>query len=264
MSLPFKLFGLSANGTQVLAAIKAGLSTPVQIHAETGISRPAIYAILDQLEKQGLIRANLSKGKKTWDLASASTINKLLEKAREEVLGSKQEKETLYQERNVEVKVYRGKKTIGELMRHIFQEHVGETCIGIQGANVYDGWRELLGIETINDLNKSIKKHHMVMQAVVPQDHFERVVNTMGIEWARHFEGRAYRVNEIDEIYFDHKGEMFVFKDSVYLICMEEALVIEIKHSHIQKMLLSLIHYIQNSSRLVDGNQLLRELMAKA
>ncbi|MDB4991855.1 MAG: hypothetical protein JWL75_100 [Parcubacteria group bacterium] len=261
MKHPFALFGLSPSASKVLSAVKDGLPTPVAISNETGISRPAIYAILNQLEEQGLITSGTLKGKRFWHIANPSQINRVFETARSALLGSKEEKELLYEEKNIEVKVYRGKKTIIELMRFIYQEHVGETCIGIQGANVYDGWRDLIGLETIHELNKSIKKHRMIMQVIVPQDHFQRVVPTMGVEWAKHFEGRTTRVNEIDESYFQNKGEMVVFKDSVYLICMEEALVIEIKHSHIQKMLLSLIHYVQDNSRVIDGNQILRELM---
>lgn len=263
MKTPLKLLGLSPSAIKVFIALKAGHATPVQISKETNVSRPAVYTILGQLEGRGLVTQKGSGGTKSWAISSAVQLNKIFNDLKAEVLGSRNEKEALYEEGNIEVKVYRGKKTIAELMRQIFQKHRGETCIGIQGDNVYEGWRDLLGLETINDLNKSIKKDRMVIQAIVPENHFVRVVDTMGLEWARHFEGRAYRVNEIDESYFEHKGEMFLFKDSVYLLSMSEGLVIEIKHSHIQKMLSSLIQYIQDTARVVDGNQILRELMAE-
>jgi DNA-binding MarR family transcriptional regulator len=263
MGTRFKTFGLSKKGAQVLATIQAGYYTPVQISKQTNISRPAIYAILTQLAEQGLVNERTHGNARTWQIASATQINKLLEQAKSEILGSTEEKEVMYHGRDVEIKVYRGAKTISELMRYIFQQHKDEICIGIQGDNVYAGWRDLLGIETINDLNKSIKKNGLINQAIVPQGHYSRAVDTMGIEWAQHFEGRAYRANEIDEMYFNHKGEMFLFKDSVYLISMTEELVIEIKNSHIQKMLLSLVQYVQNTAHVVDGNELLRELMAK-
>ncbi|MES2225580.1 MAG: winged helix-turn-helix domain-containing protein [Patescibacteria group bacterium] len=263
MTTTFKAFGLSNAARSVLAQVKAGRETPVQISKETDISRPAIYAILAQLEEQGLVACHSIKGARHWRIASASAINRLLEKAREEILGSREEKEVLYQEGNVGIKVYRGSKTISEVMRYIFQEHRGETCIGFQGDNVFADWRDLLGAETIHELNKSIKKNGMVIQVVIPEGSLERSFEIMGFEWAKHFEGRAYRVNEIDEEYFKHKGEMFLFKDSVYLISMREELVIEIKHSQIQKMLYLLFEYVQNTSKVIDGNEILRELMVK-
>ncbi len=263
MNTPFKAFGLSGTASAVLAQVKAGRETPVQISKETDISRPAIYAILAQLEEQGLVTRHAVKGAARWRVASASQINRLLERAREEILGSKEEREVLYQEDNVGVKVYRGRKTISEVMRYIFQEHRGQTCIGFQGDNVFADWRDLLGAETINDLNKSIKKNGMVIQVIVPEGSFERSFDIMGLEWAKHFEGRAYRVNEISDDYFKHKGEMFLFKDSVYLISMREQVVIEIQHSQIQKMLYLLFEYVQDTSKVIDGNEILRQLMAK-
>jgi hypothetical protein len=160
--------------------------------------------------------------------------------------------------------MYRGRETIAALMKEIFTSHKGQKCIGIQGVNVYPGWKELLGVEFVNEINKVIKKNKMVNQAIVPEGHFDEVVSVMGLEWAKHFEGRSYRANEIDPKYFKHSGEMFFFKDSVYLISMSENLVIEIKHSHIHKMLYALIEYVQDTSRVVDGNERLRQIIASA
>ncbi|MEO7529929.1 MAG: MarR family transcriptional regulator [Sediminibacterium sp.] len=256
-----RLLGLTANAAKVLNAIKNGLKTPVQISNETGVSRPAVYSLIEQLEKQGLVVVMEGDRGKEWKLASKSQINNLLTEIKKEILSEETKEELLYQEKDVQIKIYRGRDSITSLMQHIFQKHKNEVCIGIQGDNVYEGWKNLIGIETIHEINKSIKKNSLVNQAIVPKDNFLRGIETMGVEWAKNFEGRAYRANEIDEKYFKHKAEMFLFKDAVYLLSMNEELVIEIKHSEIQKMLLLLLQYVQDTSRLVDGNGILRELM---
>lgn len=264
MNMPLQILGLSPRAAAVLLQIKAGRSTPVQIAKHINLSRPAIYAILRNLETQGLVTETYDGNTRVWNIAHISQINSLFEAAKEGLLGSSTEKAVKYTDSGIQVNVYRGKETIGELMKEIFASHRGQKCIGIQGANVYPGWKDLLGVEFVNELNKVIKKNKMINQAIVPIGHFDEVVKVMGVEWARHFEGRPYRANEIDSKYFEHKGEMFFFKDSVYLVSMGENLVIEIKHSHIHKMLYGLIEYVQENSKVIDGNERLRKIIATA
>lgn len=262
MDSKLKILGLSDNTRQVFELVVSGLDTPLKISKQTHLSRPAIYAILEKLQQRGLVSETKGTNGSVWKKASSVTINQLLEDVKKD-LSIEGESIYQYEESDVKIRIYRGQESIIKLMQHIFKEHKGQKCIGIQGVNVYEGWKELMGVELINELNKSIKKNGIINQAIVAENHFQNAISTMGTEWGKHFEGRAYRVNEIPEKYFNHKGEMFMFKDSVYLISMEEKMVIEIKHSSIQKMLLSLVEYVQDSSKLIDGNERLRELLAQ-
>ncbi len=49
----------------------------------------------------------------------------------------------------------------------------------------------------------------------------------------------------------------------LYLLALNDELVIEIRHSDIQKMLLSMFAFIKEHGETVDANKLLRELMEK-
>jgi hypothetical protein len=110
-------------------------------------------------------------------------------------------------------------------------------------------------------LNRNIKKNKFIIEAILPDGFFTRAFARMGAGWAKDFEGRTYRASLIDERYFDHTAEVFLFKDSVYLISMKEALVIEIRHSQIQKMLTQMAEFMQDNARVVDGNEALRRLI---
>ncbi len=256
-----KIFGLSAHGAAVLQQIKDGRVTPVMIAKHINLSRPAIYAILVKLQEQGLVVEKHTGNTRAWKITEVSQIESLFETAKLELFGAMSERTIKYADTGVEVTIYRGRETISNLMKEIFASHRGEKCIGIQGTNVYPGWKDLLGVEFINELNKKIKTSGMINQPIVSTGHFEEAVDIFGLEWAKSFEGRAARTNEIDAKYFKHKGEIFLFKDCVYLISMSEKLVIEIKHSHIQKVLYALIEYIQDTSKVIDGNERLRQIM---
>ena len=56
---------------------------------------------------------------------------------------------------------------------------------------------------------------------------------------------------------------MFIFKDSLFLLALNEELIIEIRHSEVQKMILSIFEFMQDNSRSIDANELLRNLIQR-
>lgn len=255
------LLGLSKKEGRVFEVLQGGLDTPVRIAKETNISRPAIYAILKQFEKRGLASSRLVNGSRRWTMASAQQLDEMLFAFRSSISKVPDGKRELYKETETTIALYRGKKAVNELLQRLFAEHRGERLRGFQGDNVYPAWRDLLGLDSIAAMNKSIKKNGLIVEAILPEGFFPRAITKMGTAWAKDFEGRTYRASLIGEEYFAHGAEVFLFKDSAYLISMKEALIIEIRHSEIQKMLGLIINYVQDNSKSVDGNDILRKLM---
>lgn len=263
MSDPYKVFGFSKKTEKVFLAVLSGQDTPVKISKETDISRPAIYAILKHLQARGLIVSQVSRGVKHWALASDRAIDETLYEAKRALLGISEGRQEIYRKSDVGITLYRGKDAIEKLLKHLFENHKGEYYRGTQGDNVFPAWQQLFGIETINEFNKNIKKNRLIVEAVLPEGYFEGAVSRFGVEWARHFEGRTYRVGLIDPSYFQHGAELFLFKDILYLASMSEALIIEIRHSEIQKMISLFFTHMQDTARSVDGNEMLRKLIAE-
>jgi len=67
----------------------------------------------------------------------------------------------------------------------------------------------------------------------------------------------------IDEEYFQHGGQVWMFKNSVYFIAMNEEIIIEVRNSEIQKLLLSMFSFIQDNSQKFDVNARLRKLLGE-
>ena len=86
----------------------------------------------------------------------------------------------------------------------------------------------------------------------------------MGDAWAKDYEGRAASSVYIDKKYFQHSGQVFAFKDVLYLLALKDQLIIEIRHSDIQRMILGMYAFMKESGKPVDVNRRLRELMAEA
>lgn len=246
------LLHFNNNEKTVLKLIREGLDTPLLIEKYSSISRQGAYKILHRLSEAGFIQ----KSGSTWKILTKDTIYNRFYIQAEQLLG-------IERNRDAQVRIITGRNEIADLLIWVFSNHKKETCIGIQGDNVYEDWIEILGLKTINQLNKSIKKNEIIIKAIVPTEHFKRAIKIMGREWATHFEGRPYQVNVIDNKYFAHEAEMFIFKRAVYIICLADQLVIEIKNKNIVDMILLLINYIQENSESVDGNQILRDLISE-
>lgn len=159
--------------------------------------------------------------------------------------------------------IHRGAEAIRELMRHIFHDHKHERLYGFQGDVSIIGWDKIFSTKETNHFNQAIKKNKLIVEAVLPNGWFEAQSRELGVEWARDYEGRTARVNVIDQSYFAHGGQMWMFKDSLYLFALNEEIVIEIRNSEIQKMIFSFFKFIQDNSQLIDANELLRNVIAE-
>lgn len=159
------------------------------------------------------------------------------------------------------VVIHRGKDAVRQVIRSIMVEQKNERFFTITGDGVAPGWDQVFGQEAINDLNKAMKKNNLISEIITPYGFFERQVQIQGAEWGKHFSGRAAISHEIDEEYFEHAGQVWIFKHSLYLIAMHEEVIIEIRNSETQKLIHEMFRFIQDNSRKFDVNARLRELI---
>ena len=78
------------------------------------------------------------------------------------------------------------------------------------------------------------------------------------------YEGRAPSAVTLDKKYFQYGGQMFAFKDVMYLLALKDKMIIEIRHSDIQKMILAMYTFMKELGEAIDVNKRLRELMERA
>lgn len=249
-----KLLNFTKGELTVLNLLKADHLTPLSISKHSSLSRQGVYKILLQLEKRGLIFSKQTKSGRRWQLISKATFMERIE----------QIEVAIYDSAPISsfVKVHQGKEELYDLWKRILSRKNSE-LIGIQGDIVYERWLEVFGLESINKLNSLIKNNKIIVRVIMPGGNFERAIKIMGLEWARHFVGRTYQTNLIDEKYFTHQAEIFISNNRIYIISMKEQFAIEILHLEVVKMFSSLVTFIQANSQLVDGNKLLIDVIEK-
>ncbi|MDB5259952.1 MAG: hypothetical protein JWN37_183 [Candidatus Nomurabacteria bacterium] len=262
-TIPLRILGLTKKETQVFKAIKMGFSTPLVISHKVKVSRPAIYEIIIRLKERGLIKSHIKNGKKLWEVEKGEAIDHLLYEAKKEILNIHSGSEEVKGTSDSTVIVHRGKDAIKSLLDNVFKDYKNERCYGFQGDLPASGWGSVYGIEATNAINKLIKKNGIITEAVMPAGWFERQYKVMGKDWAIDFEGRSTRTHVIPEEYFQHGGQLFIFKNALYLLAMNEEVVVEIRNSELQKMILAMFRYVQDQSEKIDPNRILRELIEK-
>lgn len=255
-----RLLGLSRKEVSVLSALIDGSDTPLRLSRATHVSRPGVYGILRALKARGLVISHIQNGKKVWALSDRRRIEQDFFETKRSLLHLNKGEREVYGASDSVVTVHRGAEACRKVIRHIIDDHKNDRIYGFQGDVAANNWNDVFSLEETHHFNRMIKKHSLIMDVIMPDGLFERQTKELGVEWAKNYEGRAARTNIIDEEYFQHGGQLFLFKESIYLIALREELIIEVRNSDIQKMLMAFFRFMQDNSPTIDANELLRRL----
>lgn len=258
-----RVLGFSKKEKRVFLSLQEGNVTPLMVSRDTKISRPAIYAILKKFHKRGLVTARILNGKRHWEVSEQRDIDEVMYNAKRSLLRLPEGRQEVYGRSDAVVIIHRGRESVKTLVHHLLVENKNQRLYGIQGDVSKIGWDITFSLAETNRFNKGIKENNILVEAVLPDNWFAEQVKILGSEWAKEFEGRATRAHEIDKKYFSHGGQIFIFKESLYLFALNEEIIIEVRNSEIQKMILSLFMFIQDHSSSVDANDILRKLIVR-
>jgi len=256
-----KLLFLSKKERVVLTGLKAGLRTPLLLHIETKISRTAVYHILKVLRARGLAYSYKEKGKFYVRIATEKEMADILYETKKELLAFTDGKDEIVGNKDSVVIVHRGVEALRACYHEMFTKYKENRFIGVQGHNTYQFYKDTIGLKTINKANALIKKNKIISEGILAEGSIEKLYALFGDEWAKEYGGRMANIHALDQKYFKHGGEIFIFKDTVYLLAVADLIIIEIRHSDIAVVITMLIKYIMDTTRTIDVNKRLRELM---
>ena len=257
------ILGLSKKQEKVLLALQKGLNTPLLLSKDLKISRTNIYAILQNFKKRGLANTSIVQGKKYWSLNSAKEIEGSIYETKKSLLKLSQGTQEVYGLSESMVLVHRGKDAVKKAVSDMFAGHKNERFYSFQGDTATNNWNKVFSLSETNKFNEIIKKNSIIAEGIINEGWFEKQVRELGIKWVKEFEGRMARTVLIDKKYFDYGSQLFIFKNSVYLLALGQELIIEIKNPEIQKLLLTFFKFIQERGKLIDTNKILRDLSLK-
>lgn len=257
------LLDLSKKEEKVLTSLQDGIDTPLLLARATGVSRTAVYAILGNLKKRGLAHTHIVSGKKRWSLVPEREIEEVVYEAKRALLNIPEGREEVHGLSDAAVIIHRGQESIRKALGELLFAHKNERFYGFVGDSAATNWNRMFSLQETNRFNRALKRNNIIAETIVQEGVLERQARELGVSWAKDFEGRTTRVNVIGGEYFAHGAQIFIFKQSMYLMALGEDLVIEIRNSEIQKMLLTFFKFIQDNSRVIDANALLRTAIAE-
>ncbi len=256
-----QLLQLSKNENKIFTQLKQGDSTPLELSRSTHITRPTVYETLKKLKARKLVQTKIVHGKKYWTLEDERVIEDELYKAKKALLDISETTEEVHGRCESNIIIYKDEKSIQKLLFNLLSHTKNERMYGIQGNNIEIGWSKIFSPDATNKLNRLVKKNKIIMEAVIPRGWFEKHAKLWGKEWVKHFMGRMTIAHEIDEEYFKHGAQLFATKNALYLLSFNESLAIEIRNSETQKLVLSLLSYIQDNAKRVEPNTILGKLV---
>ena len=261
----FRLLDFSAKESKVFLALHQGNKTVVELSEESKVSRPSVYDILNKLKRRGLVESNILYGKKSWSLASEKILGDILYDTKKAILGFADGREEVSGATDGVVTVHRGdmavKKVVFDMITH--RKHERFLCYTSFSDILDKGWLKIFSTEEINEFNRIVKKNGIISELIAPERWIEDHYKAMGDDWAKNYEGRASSSVCLPQKYFNHSGQIFAFKDVMYLLALNDKMIIEIRHSDIQKMILAMYTFMKERGDMVDVNRRLRELMGK-
>lgn len=259
----FKLLDLSVKEAKVLISLRECHKTVLEIAVETDISRPSVYDILIKLKKRGLVTSSILHGKKTWGFMSEKELSDVLYETKKAVLGFADGKEEIGGVTDGIVTVHRGVEAIKKVVFQMIEHRKNERFLCYTSfSDILDkGWLTIFTPDEINNFNRIVKKNAIISELVAPEHWIEKHFEKMGVSWAKDYEGRSSSSVSLPEKYFQHSGQIFAFKDVLYLLALNDKMIIEIRHSDIQKMILAMYSFMKERGETIDVNKRLRELI---
>jgi len=258
-----KLLGLSKKEEKVLMALQNGADTPLLLARATKVSRTAIYAILKNLKERGLADTHIKNGKKYWSLTSEREIEEVLYATKRTLLKIPEGREEVHSLSDATVIIHRGPESIRKVLGELLFAHKHERFYALVGDGAAEYWNKMFSLQETNKFNRALKRNNIIAETIVQEGVLERQARELGVSWAKDFEGRTTRVNVIDSEYFAYGAQVWIFKQSIYLMALGEEIVIEIRNSEIQRMLLTFLKFMQDNSSSIDANELLRSVIAE-
>ena len=245
-------------------------ASPLVIARHTQIPRASVYFTLGSLEKRGLVKNSKVNSKSVWHIESIENISNTIAAVKNILTGhsvDRKELDILDTEKSLtnlvsNVVIHQGLEAVRSIIYKIIREHKDENFYGYTGVNgVISAWDKIFSRAEVNELNRIIKDNKIICVGVFPKDFASDAFKEYGKGWAMDYEGRTAATNYVDKKYFANTGQMFAFRDAMYLMSLKDKLVIEIRHNDIQKMILSMYQYMRDTSDSVDINEELRILL---
>jgi|GEM_PF-692573 len=260
-----KILDLSVKEERVLLALQQGIFTPLEISRMTKVTRPAVYDIFKKLKKRGLVESHITHGKKSWHIVSDKELANALYETKKVLLAFSDGKEEVSGVSDSTIVVHRGKEAVKKAVFGMILHRKNERFLCYTSfSDVLDkGWLTIFTPEEINEFNRIVKKNGIISELVAPEHWIEDHYKAMGVSWAKDYEGRSSSAVSLPQEYFKHSGQLFAFKDAMYLLALRDQLIIEIKHSDIQRMILSMYEFMKDHGETIDINKILRDLMEK-
>ncbi len=246
------LLRLTRNENRVLKALIRDKTTVITIASHASLPRTTVYGVLAMLKKRGIAESFISDGKTYWRIVNNVKLRRSIAETRNALLQLTDGNEEVYAEGDSTIVVHRGTAAIKKLVFEIFREHKYEKLHEVIGSLSNAGWLSMFTIEEGVALNALIKKNEHITDGIMEEHWFQTTMQEVGSEWANVYAQGATIAHIIPLEFIKHAGQIYLFKDTLYLLALDERIIIEVRNSEIVKMIKGMVEYIKEESKSLN------------
>lgn len=243
------ILGLSENERKIIKAIlenPEGL-IPTRLCKTTDLARGSVYLVLQNLKKRRLVDHH--KNLNIWT-KSQKLQNIWVYVSRELIHGPKSESISNMHDA-LDIRVYSTKEAIVELYSKLVLTNQNQRVYSFQGLKEVKGWLNTVGLDKIIELNEKQKETQLIEERVLPRSYFKTLKKALGDRWVESYIGPMTSTSIIDDSYFDSPVELLIKGNSVFIVWMEKAKIIELISEDVAKLFKNMFRFIAENSKKV-------------
>ena len=255
-----QLLGLTVQEKKVLEILSQETHALSSLARATNISVPTLVRILPRLEKRGLIRKIRVGKRHQWTMAGPQDLEgSLLQLIDTFVYGG--ESQSIGQfGGGVTCRVHRGVPALIALYRRFAMTHPHEHVLSFQPFAVGLAAIQKSG-EAIHEINELFNTRKVVVEGVLSESYFERMVEHVGVDWLERYEQRVASIHVIPDSFIDLDAEITIAGGVAFFLHWESEVAFELHDPNTVEMLRILFEFLQFSGKKINLHAHVQKLL---
>ncbi len=265
-----EIFGLTKTEAVVLEVLDTAKSVQ-NIAKDSKISRTGINHTLKKLYNKGLITYTRHGKRKSYVAMTPSQLSHKLQIAVDElnISGGTKKSARVKISKESEFTIYTGIKEIIPAHERIASLNKDQRLRAIQPNKSWMNLHKKLNPKQLIRFNEAIRDNKIIVDAVVQSnayalygEFFKHDPKTLK-SIAESFTDRMADYTSISEKFFDYNAEIWIYKETVFIINWEEEVAIEITNTDIMHFMKDMYEIVKSKGSKIDHNQIMREILGE-
>ncbi|MBU0648518.1 MarR family transcriptional regulator [Patescibacteria group bacterium] len=256
-----KILGLDEKEELIIQTLKQfGPMRPIDLANKTEVKRTTINFLLKKLLGRGLVDRVRVRGHYEWLINGEKKIQQSIG-GLFGYFNVGDAAEMIHMSPDIGVEIFRGKKNILTAYERVLEAGRNNRVFAIQGNKSVMAAKKLEK-SYLSNLQNKFKEHKIILEGILGESviHY---FDDLDVEMLKAYEGRMVVAYFVSDLMVDFDMDIMIFQKIVVLVNFEKSLVLVVKNEEIFKVILKLYEAMKLSSRKIDLNKYIKEIIER-